>query len=464
MEADVLRWSLLVIGSLVIVGLAVHGIWLSRKNSEKKVNDKKHKKDQQYQPSGWQPDADSFDEAVNDSGDTIVDDLHIKFDLEIDDVVPDLTESKSTTNNYDDLGLGAVRVVSSESKVDDVAQLTPQADIKSEAEIPSSKIYASVVTQPKPEYAAKYSSLAADTVAISQQERATSNNSNETHKVVSQHTSVPSNNAYSSNDNYQAPEPPPFLLKKEVPEAGTIGDLKSAADEPTKDIPLAPAAIELKKSEQKPHATLAEKLSLSDQARNLVKRKKADSVRKRREPKIAEDQMRIDFDDQPTAKPESKDELKTKPDHQEQQPEQQQEVLVLNVKSADDNPIPGSALLPMLLTLGFKFGDQDIFHRHVNSNGKGPVLFSLANMFKPGNFDIDNLENFSTQGISLFMILPIEGEPHQVFNMMHNAARKIADEFSAQIYDGRRTLLTKQSLQQYVEKIREFERQRLLRS
>jgi cell division protein ZipA len=60
------------------------------------------------------------------------------------------------------------------------------------------------------------------------------------------------------------------------------------------------------------------------------------------------------------------------------------------------------------------------------------------------------------------MILPIEGDPRQVFNMMHNAARKISDEFSAQIFDGRRTLLTKQSLQQYVEKIREFERQRLI--
>ena len=81
-----------------------------------------------------------------------------------------------------------------------------------------------------------------------------------------------------------------------------------------------------------------------------------------------------------------------------------------------------------------------------------------------GNFDIDNLENFTTQGISLFMILPIEGEPHQVFNMMHNAARKIAEEFSAQIYDGGRSLLTKQSLQQYVENIREFERQRLINS
>jgi cell division protein ZipA len=46
--------------------------------------------------------------------------------------------------------------------------------------------------------------------------------------------------------------------------------------------------------------------------------------------------------------------------------------------------------------------------------------------------------------------------------MMHNAARKIADEFDAQVYDGKRALLTKQSLQQYVERIREFERQRML--
>ena len=51
---------------------------------------------------------------------------------------------------------------------------------------------------------------------------------------------------------------------------------------------------------------MAEKLSLSEQARNLVKRKKADTVRKRREPKIAEDQMRIDFDDEPIARSKAK--------------------------------------------------------------------------------------------------------------------------------------------------------------
>lgn len=476
MEADGLRWSLLIIGSLVIVGLAVHGIWLSRKNSEKKSATKTRKNDQQFQPSGWQSDEDKFDDVPMDDNnlrDDFAEDSEIKFDFSMDDIPSTLAESATSKNEFDDLGIGAVRVVSSEPKVKVDPEIELGSDLELKSFVPStvqpepeapkstSKIYASVVTQPKPEYAAKYSSLAAETVAISQQERATSNNHGGSDKVITPQFTATPNNAFSSNDSYQAPEPPPFLLKKEASDLPSAFDINTAVEEPNKTNPTITA--EQNDTEEKPHETLAEKLSLSEQARNLVKRKKADSIRRRREPKIAEDQMRIDFDDQPTAEPELKAETEAKPTPREQQAEQQQEVLVLNVKAVDDNPIPGSALLPMLLTLGFKFGDQDIFHRHVNSNGKGPVLFSLANMFKPGNFDIDNLENFTTQGISLFMILPIEGDPHQVFNMMHNAARKIAEEFSAQIYDGKRTLLTKQSLQQYVEKIREFERQRLLR-
>ena len=471
MEADVLRWALLVIGSLVIVGLAVHGIWISRKNSENQTNANKSKNEQQYQPSDWQSDTDQFDAQANNSNVDFDENLDESLDSKLDigmhateqQPEPTFDIPAATESNYDDLGLGAVRVVSGDPQVNTQtnfeAQQSLATQIEAEPEVPPRKIYASVVTQPKPEYVAQYTSLAADTVAISQQERAKSNNRNESKDAVIQAISVDSNDTLPSNDSYQAPEPPPCLLKKDIAEQQSTIDSTVVADTSANSANIS-ESTEQKTSVEKSHINLAEKLSLSEQARNLVKRKKANSAKERRDPKISEEQMHIDFDEQPSPKPASTKVLKAKSAAQQIQ---EQEVLVLNVKSTDANPIPGSALLPMLLTLGFKFGDQDIFHRHVNASGKGPVLFSLANMFKPGNFDIDNLENFSTQGISLFMILPIEGDPHQVFNMMHNAARKIADEFSAQIYDGKRTLLTKQSLQQYVEKIREFERQRLIR-
>ena len=290
-------------------------------------------------------------------------------------------------------------------------------------------------------------------------------------------------NTVSESKKYQRSEVPKATstlyvdaTKEGTPETSTLengafekGASESKIVEGQFDKTAAPQRVEptfsgslREKGENEHVASNHDELAVDRKRFSKTKRTKPAS-RKREEPNFGDEQMRIDFDDNDTqsanqASSTSSDQAASK----ESSDAAAQEVLVLNVRAKNDLPISGAALLPMLLTLGFKFGDQDIFHRHVNSNGKGPVLFSLANMFKPGVFDIDNLENFDTQGISLFMILPIEGDPHQVFNMMHNAARKLADEFDAQVLDGRRSVLTKQGLQQYVEKIREFERKRMI--
>lgn len=136
--------------------------------------------------------------------------------------------------------------------------------------------------------------------------------------------------------------------------------------------------------------------------------------------------------------------------------EQKQEVLMLFVDKPDGDAIDGAKLLPTLLTLGFKYGEMDFFHRHQDSSGKGEVLFSLANMYNPGTFDIDNMEQLETRGLTIFMTLPNAIEPLQAFNMMHNAAKKIADEFDATVLDDKRRPLDVAIVRSYVEKIRKF--------
>ncbi|WP_333608727.1 cell division protein ZipA [Arsukibacterium sp.] len=138
------------------------------------------------------------------------------------------------------------------------------------------------------------------------------------------------------------------------------------------------------------------------------------------------------------------------------------EVLILYVLLAEGSEIKGADLLSALMTLGFKYGDMDIFHRHLDNAGSGAVLFSLANMFNPGTFDIEQMNNVSTRGLSLFMTLPGPGEPLQNFNLMHNAAKKLAEEFGGQVLDGQRSVLTVQTVRHYVDRIREFQRQRLI--
>lgn len=157
--------------------------------------------------------------------------------------------------------------------------------------------------------------------------------------------------------------------------------------------------------------------------------------------------------------PESQNEPKIgdmEQDQRDSQPEQPQQVLMLFVDKAEGEAIEGARLLPLLLTLGFKFGEMDFFHRHENNSGQGEILFSLANMFNPGTFDPDRMEQFSTRGLTIFMTLPNALEPLQTFNMMHNAAKKIADEFDAKVLDEQRRPLDVSIVRGYVERIRKF--------
>ena len=82
-------------------------------------------------------------------------------------------------------------------------------------------------------------------------------------------------------------------------------------------------------------------------------------------------------------------------------------------------------------------------------------LFRLVNMYNPGTFDIDHMEQFSTAGISLFMTLPVKAIT-AAFNMLHGAAKKLAEEFGATVLDKDREPLTVEAIRGYVEKVREF--------
>jgi len=140
------------------------------------------------------------------------------------------------------------------------------------------------------------------------------------------------------------------------------------------------------------------------------------------------------------------------------------QIIILSVVMPEHQQMSGAALLPSLLTLGMKYGEMNIFHRHQDNAGNGAVTFSLANMLNPGSFELDTMETFVTQGVSLFMTLPNANDPFAAFEQMLGAAKQLAAEFNAQIVDDKRNVMTKQTEQHYVGKIREFDRQYRLAS
>ncbi len=143
-------------------------------------------------------------------------------------------------------------------------------------------------------------------------------------------------------------------------------------------------------------------------------------------------------------------------DTQQDAPKDAADFVIVHIQMPEGLTMQGSKLLPAVNTLGFKYSEEGFFNRHLDPAGQGPVLFRLVNMYNPGTFDIDNMEQFSTAGVSLFMTLPCDGDGLAAFNMLHSAAKKIADEFGADILDAERNVMTVERIRQYVEQVRAF--------
>ncbi len=117
-------------------------------------------------------------------------------------------------------------------------------------------------------------------------------------------------------------------------------------------------------------------------------------------------------------------------------------VLTLYVRARKGQQFTGTDLVKALNGVGMQFGDMSIFHHFGAGDLKCEVpVFSAANMFEPGTFDLGKIEAFRTSGLALFMELPGPLDGPVAFELLLNTAQRLATLSGGELFAEPRTLL-----------------------
>lgn len=131
------------------------------------------------------------------------------------------------------------------------------------------------------------------------------------------------------------------------------------------------------------------------------------------------------------------------------QPEPVPTMITLYVVAAEGQQFRGDHIVQQLDSLGFEFGEYQIFHRHLNDRNS-PVLFSAANMMQPGIFDLNTLDQFYTVGLVFFMQLPSIGSDIANLRLMIRSVESFAQAMNGFVLDDQQQLFDDASRQAYL--------------
>jgi cell division protein ZipA len=139
-------------------------------------------------------------------------------------------------------------------------------------------------------------------------------------------------------------------------------------------------------------------------------------------------------------------------------PPGQETIITLHVAAPEGERFTGQAVHTALQLCRLQFGMRDIYHRITEANGVPEAVFSVASMVKPGFLDPGIAQDFTTPGLTLFMVMPGPVEGLVAFRDMLETAHQLAQRLGGDVLDDKRAILTHQTEQYLHDQIAETER------
>jgi cell division protein ZipA len=133
-------------------------------------------------------------------------------------------------------------------------------------------------------------------------------------------------------------------------------------------------------------------------------------------------------------------------------------IVTLFVVAQDGDRFRGSDLVVAAEKVGLEFGAMDIFHRLLDGKPEAGPVFSVANMVKPGNFDMSRIGAVDTPGLSMFMTLPGPMTALDAWDAMLPTAQRLAELLDGLVLDEEHNALGRQRIAHIRDGLRAWDR------
>ncbi len=133
-------------------------------------------------------------------------------------------------------------------------------------------------------------------------------------------------------------------------------------------------------------------------------------------------------------------------------------IVTLYVAARAGETIHGASLIVAAEKAGLVFGDKGIFHRLVSGRMEAGPVFSMANMLKPGNFDMREIDELRTPGVCFFMALPGPISALDGWDALLPTAQRMAELLDATVLDEERNALGRQRIAHIRDELRAYDR------
>lgn len=134
-------------------------------------------------------------------------------------------------------------------------------------------------------------------------------------------------------------------------------------------------------------------------------------------------------------------------------------IISLYVAARAGQQLQGPDIVVAAEKAGLTFGHMNVFHRLMEGHPERGPIFSVANIMKPGSFEMAEIQSLQTPAIAFFLTLPAPLSALEAWDTMLPTAQRMAELLNGVVLDQERNALGRQRIAHIRDDLRAYDRQ-----